>query len=399
MKKKPDFSLKGLHRNGIHVLIDINFNTRIRLTTNLLYPEELWTAYNVRNDLIVDLEKNNYKTRNYQCYINNLKSLEKYDEELMNEKENPTMETLFEDSLSVMKVAVNRGEMSDEYRDTHVYNIKNHLLPFFADLKVKEINAPQILDFIEKLNKNFTKETAKGILKPLSRALNLAVARGILVMSPMKALPSNKLSKFKTNYEKNTTTFSVKEVTIIIDSIESIELRNATAFLLWTACRPCEVFALKVEDIDMVKKEIYIGKSKSRKQNIRNTTKNGGTRIIQVFEPLVPYLVSQLEICENQVDKTLFKAPRGKPWRHSSHFGIFWKKSFDKLEGKIEYKNLYKLRSAFITFLHRKKIPTGKIAKFAGHLKIATTNRYIQFIKEDQDTITIDNFDDNTNSS
>ena len=114
---------------------------------------------------------------------------------------------------------------------------------------------------------------------------------------------------------------------------------------------------------------------------------------------MVPYLVSQLEICENQADKTLFKAPRGKPWRHSSHFGRFWKKCFDKLEGKVEYKNLYKLRSACITFLHRKKIPTGKIAKLAGHLKIATTNRYIQFIKDDQDTITIDSFDDNPNSS
>lgn len=346
----------------------------------------------------MDLEKNNYKTRNYKSYINNLKSLEKYDKELMRDRENPTMKTLFNDSLSIMKEEVNSGKITDEYRDTHVYNIRNHLAPFFDNIKVTDVNPPQILDFIEKLSKNFTKETAKGILKPLSRALNLAVARGIIAMSPMKALPHNKLSKFQTNYEKNTTTFSINEAEAIIAVTEPIEFRNAVAFLLWTGCRPCETFAVKVDDIDMEKMEINIYQSKTRKQNFKKT-KNNVARVIQIFRPLVPYLVSQLEICENQVDKTLFKAPRGKPWRHSSHFGRFWKRCFDKLEGKVEYKNLYKLRSACITFLHRKKIPTGKIAKFAGHLKITTTDRYIQFIKEDQDKITIDDFGDDTISS
>lgn len=392
--KKLIISLQGLHKNGEHVLIDFTFNQlRVRLTTNLNYPKELEIAYEVRNNLIFDLNENKFEIRNYSHYIKNLQSLEKHDKKFYKNKMSPTMNTLFIDSLSIMKEEVTKEEITDEYRDVHVYAIKNHLRPFFGNIKVTEVTVSLIQNFLSSLNHNLTKETVKGILKPLSRALNLAVSKEIIPMSPMKAMPYNKLNRFKTNNEKNTTTFSLSEATAIINAAEPVEFKNTIAFLLWTACRPCEAFSMLAEDINLDKSEIYIYKSKTRKQRIKGT-KNGVARVIQIFPPLIPYLKSQLEICKNQTDKTLFKAPRGKPWRHSSHFGRFWKKTVEKLEGTIEYKNVYKLRSACITFLHRKKVPTGKISKFAGHLKITTTDRYIQFIKEDKDEIIIDDFSD-----
>lgn len=399
MKNKYDFPITGLYANGNHVLIDFTFFGRKRLTTNFKYPEELKKAYDIRLSLISDLSDKKFKMQNYAHHINNMNSIMKYDYELTQNQQIPTMNTLFDTILQKMKREVESGHMTDEYRDNHIYHIRNHLQPFFGCKKVTDITVAHIFEFIDNLRiKNFTAETAKGIFKPMNKAFNQAILEGHINVSPMRGLPRNKFKKFKTNYEKNTTTFSIHDVNTLISVAEPIEVKNIIAFLLWTGCRPCEVFPLSVDDINIDKSEIYIYKSKTRKQNIK-PPKNGVARTVQILKPLVPYLISQLKICETQEDKTLFKTPLGKPWRHSSHLGRYWTKVFEKVENKIEYKNIYKLRSACITFLHRKKIPTGKIAKFAGHLKIATTDRYIQFIKEDQDKIIIDDFGESTNSS
>lgn len=363
-------STSGLVKNGKNVLLDFEFKGRHRITSKYKYPEEIDLAYKLRNDLIDDLECNNFKIDYYKKYFKNLSSLEVFDAVYSHEKKAPMMKILFETVIDAMVLKVKTGMLRQEYIDGFKYSLKNHLIPFFGDMKVTQVNKKVILRFLRGLEATHTHDGAKNVLKPLRRALDYAEIEDCIDVSPMKQLPRNYLKNFKKNTRRET--FSIEDVELVIATAPVGCIQNIVAFSFWTGCRPCEVYSITAADVNLEKRTICITKSKSRRQNINLPKTDAGFRTIEILEPLIPYLESQLKIVAADNDNTLFKTPSGTKWRTSSQFGVYWKKIIDQLDG-IKYLSIKHLRSACFTHLLDKNNKPTDISAMAGHTTTRVT--------------------------
>lgn len=191
-------------------------------------------------------------------------------------------------------------------------------------------------------------------------------------------ISNNPFSNIKVNRENSTNidAFSLCEVKKILENSNGI-LKTYLMIAFNTGARPGEILALKWEDINFEKKEIYITKSLSN-GFISPTTKTKTNRIVPIFNNLFYYLKEV-----NEFSDWIFHNKKGNHLFGSPSLRRSWIKLLK--DCKIRYRPIRQTRHTFATFIINKALKENSdiepiwVSKILGHsgLKI-TLDTYVR---------------------
>ncbi len=193
---------------------------------------------------------------------------------------------------------------------------------------------------------------------------------GFIQINPCKGV-----KKFKID-EREKFAFSEAELSMIIDHVKDIKMKNIIIFALHTGCRLEEVIFLQWRDIDFDKEVVIIRNKELFK------TKTGKNRYIPISDTLFEILnnLKPPDISES-LDNYVF----GKSKNYNYH-KTYISKKFKKLLRELNFPERFHfhcLRHTFITQLVKKGVNIFDIKQLAGHSCIETTELYMHTITED----------------
>lgn len=220
------------------------------------------------------------------------------------------------------------------------------------------------------------RKTIRPVFFAIKPAFDLAVSDGLLAKNPFSgiSMPSSNIAKIEC--------FKQEEIKILLDNAQDyFKLYLAVAF--YTGARSGEILALTWDDINFLKKEIYISKSLSN-GIVSNTTKTKVDRIVPLFDELLPYLKN---FAKNQ-SKWIFCDKKGGHFFGSPTLRKHWLKLISKTG--IPYKPLRQTRHTFATYMVKKalkkdsKIELFWVSKILGHSTLKMTiDTYVRMFKDE----------------
>lgn len=136
-------------------------------------------------------------------------------------------------------------------------------------------------------------------------------------------------------------------------------------FLALTGSRPCEVLALRWDDIDVERNLIAINKGMCRGH--LGKTKTGRPRNL-IITPAVSRLLDSI----NKTNDHVFVTKRGEAFK-SNNLDRIWRKAANEIGVDAV---AYTLRHSFATRLMAEKVNIASISRLMGHSNVQTTLRY-----------------------
>ncbi len=222
------------------------------------------------------------------------------------------------------------------------YNrFKNHVVPYFKKIRIKEIKAPFIQKFLNGYVDEGQKRTAEALFYILKTVLDYAVKNDVISKNPICAveIPLHERVNGKAlplDVERN-----------FVESIKGSPYELAFVVYLYTGCRPCEFSSLAFE------KDGFLT-FRNRKQK-KNAVVYKDIPITPMLEPYVARIRSAL------------------PLKTTSELG----KIFNKL---VPGFRLYDLRHTFATRCQTCGVPQEIVARWLGHKSDRLTdNTYTHF--------------------
>jgi len=140
-------------------------------------------------------------------------------------------------------------------RASHRSNVKRHLLPSFGKLRLSDISALQIMEFLrEKSAAGLKPKSLLNLYVLLQKMLNLAVALELLNPNPIKRVPKPRVERG----EKPS--LSPAQVRSVADNMPE-NLKALIVLLYLTGLRIGEALALKWSDVDFERSKLYVRRS------------------------------------------------------------------------------------------------------------------------------------------
>ena len=188
------------------------------------------------------------------------------------------------------------GEWLDIWLDTYVaYSVKpytedsyreaceNHIKPSLGNVRLEELNAPQIQQLYNKLirQKGLSAKTVKNVHGVLHRALNQAVRIGSLRSNPSDACDLPKV------YQKEIVPMEQEEIMAFLNAIQGEKFEYIYQVTLFTGMRQGEVLGLTWDCVDFNANTLYINKQLQKSKKVGGVyqlvpTKNSKARLITV---------------------------------------------------------------------------------------------------------------------
>ncbi len=337
---------KGVRtRNGYYFLDFYYSDKRYRLYTTLTDdPKNEIKADRLLSMLKVDLERNQFYLENYKFKFQNVKILEDLDGNFKQDGKNIKIIQLIQEQVQRYQQMVNVGNLAQSTFDGYCYAINLHLIPYFKDTKLSEVNMAMIESFILRLP--FTRRRIKMILRPLQEILKKAKKSGLITTNYIEEIDSDIFKTFATSSDYKISPFTEKEIDLILSATEHETIRNLIATGFYTGLRIGELFALTWENIDLNREVIQVTKAASVKKIIKEPKTKAGIRTIEMIPDAKTALVSQYSIT-GPANGRVFQTPNGKNWIKTAWFGQYWKKSLAL--AKVTYRNPYQMRHTFIS--------------------------------------------------
>jgi len=157
---------------------------------------------------------------------------------------------------------------------------RNHLIPFFGDLPLVEINAAQIARLERRLSRRVSTGTVRLVLALLRSMLNLAVEHKWLHVAPKVKLPK----KEERDYLWLRSEDDMRRLLEEARAMEYPGLMEMYAAALYTGMRVGELSGLRWSDIDFESRLITVQRS------FAETTKSSRIRRVPIMGPLLPLL-------------------------------------------------------------------------------------------------------------
>lgn len=267
--------------------------------------------------------------------------------------------------------------------------IYKHILPELGSMKLTDLSAPIIKEFIVKKlqygririhneNRGLSTKTVKEHFVLLKKALDKAVEDGEMLYNPCHSISFPKQIKKEVHALEQEEQAKLEEK-ITDEFIPDSPLTAKVA--LYAGLRNGEVCALKLKDIDLDKGLINVSKTlyRTRTENNRteiviSKTKNKRQRYVPIPDELKKslerYINSMPDEKRNNPEQFLFENKRGKPLeprRLLFHFKMLLK---DAGLGNIRFHNL---RHTFATRCLECGIEMKIVSKILGHSTIQIT--------------------------
>lgn len=262
--------------------------------------------------------------------------------------------------------------------DAYVYATNLHLLPFFENVSLDEIDEEMIEKLISKLK--FTRSRVRLILRPLNQILEKSKKSGLIKVNPIAELSSNAfdLHTVASDYEVNP--FTSDEIKAILNHCKHETIRNILAVGFNTGMRIGEMFALTWPDIDFNAETISVNKAASIKGIIKEPKTSSGVRTIEMIPEAKAALLAQYEITGKD-NNQVFKTPLGKIWIKTSLLGEYWRKALTS--AGVSYRNPYQMRHTFISRMLELGNSPLVLYPMVGHKNAKIMfEKYARFIKK-----------------
>lgn len=268
---------------------------------------------------------------------------------------------------------------------TKTYRVKNHILPFFGDLKLNEIDALTIRQWQNDRLKHIESLTyLKNLQKDLSAIFNHAVRFYNLKQNPCRLAGQPMKADEKTQPIRF---WTLDEYSRVIDCIDDIKARTAVNLLYWSGMRKGELLALKWSRIDFNGATVDICESYQRLRGkaVITPTKTGESRIIRLPDVCMQQLIEYRQcIYDPFPDDFVF------PWeKRFIELGI----SHACKAAGVKRIHVHGLRHSHASLLISLGVNIVLISKRLGHAKVSTTlDTYSHFFPDDEKTV-IDQLD------
>ncbi|KJU87468.1 Integrase, catalytic core, phage domain protein [Candidatus Magnetobacterium bavaricum] len=270
------------------------------------------------------------------------------------------MENKLTDWLEQKSEEEQANEMSPETIRHYQAYVKQHFIPYFKGLDVKEVEFSHLENFKDKLPKRLKIKTRRNILNALHSFFRWLKRKGII-----KEVPN--FPDIKGNDAEVRTSIDIEQQREALNKIPGHH-RDIFEFSFETGLRGGELCALKAKDIDIKKKHILVQRSFSGTK-LRETTKTNR----KIYLPLSD---KALEIAKRNVkdkapDAFLFINERTQ--RHYTTMALW--QNWRKYSG-IEVSFYEASRHSFITQLVEDNVNPLVARELARHTNIQTTQKY-----------------------
>ncbi|WP_068986895.1 tyrosine-type recombinase/integrase [Lysinibacillus xylanilyticus] len=275
---------------------------------------------------------------------------------------------------------------------------KNHILPFYGDLKLKNISYQDTLRSFEVWKEKLKKPSKVAI--ELNKCLQQAVYNDFIPKNPVNLgglrLWEKKEERKRDNPQSEKLFYTSDEIDLFIQKLKTTDdISKIAIFLVFVnlGLRKGELLALQWQDIDFQNKKIRIhqavGTDESNKPYIKDT-KNSDERTLDIDEETFQALLKWQEIqteqlkwknLEHQGDKQ-FIFPNNKNTFYNNSKLNAWLKKFQTQHG-LKLVSVHGLRHSCATSIYYQTNDVKFIQHFLGHTGITTTiDTYIHCIPE-----------------
>jgi integrase len=280
-----------------------------------------------------------------------------------------------------------RYQVSEGTFERYERTCRNHLIPFFGRVKLRDLGAAHVRAFkARKIEEGLNPNTVGVMQGVLSTALNQAVDDGLI--------PSNPASRVKKAVKREQApmrSLSQEEASRLLGAAVGTRDEALLTLALRTGMRQGELAALRWEDIDLTDKpSITVRRSADTRTKTRvSTTKTGKDRRIHIGPRTVDVLkghrARQLEermAAASWADPGLvFPNTKGKIRRRDSVMRSL--RRFLKEAGLPVAIRFHDLRHTAGTLALRQGVPLHTVSKMLGHSDPAMTLRRYAHVLED----------------
>ena len=344
----PTNSNSGIKISNKFYSLDFYHNgQRLRIITRIpASPDNLKKTSKLLLSIRLDLERDSFYIGTYKDKIKITKSLEKLDAHYERKQQSVNVDQLLYEQIALYQQMVKAGNRAQSTFDGYCYAINLHLIPFFKDVPLNQVDKLIIEELISRIP--FTKSRVKLILRPLKEILGRAKIAGLIKANPFEDVDPAIYETHRKTSEYIVDPFSKIEIIAILNNCEHECIRNFIHTGFYSGMRIGEMFALTWSDVDFKNEVIRIDKAASVKRIIKSPKSRAGFRDIEMTPESREALQSQFKITGKDNDR-VFKSPTGKNWIKTGWFGDYWARAL-KL-AKVKYRNPYQMRHTFISMM------------------------------------------------
>ncbi len=255
--------------------------------------------------------------------------------------------------------------------------------------KIEDITSDDIQNYLNTL-KDYSNSYIKKIYEQFTQSYKFAMNKGYINKNPMFDVIKPKSVK----PDKIVRALEVEEQQKLTDyllnkTIEEEPYKNVFLIQMYLGLRVGEALALKNSDIDLSKKLIKIDKTltndKFGQVVMGNTTKTyAGQRQVPIPEFLMPTIIEQMKIAENNRDKQLFLSPNER-YVDGRNVNAILKLRLSKLG--IEGISTHSLRHTYGTRCVEAGMRAVALQRLMGHQDVSVTlNTYTSVFNKYKET-------------
>ncbi len=263
----------------------------------------------------------------------------------------PTLEAFAEnDYIPYVKTYKKSWEMD-------ISRIRNHLLPYFGTLRMKDIEKRDVVQLINDQLPDYKPGSINRVIILLRYMFNLAIKWEIegVFRNPTAGIP---LLKENNQVERFLSAEEAKALLIAIKASKNPMLQHIVSMLILTGARKREVLDAKWEDFDMERTSWRIP-----------NTKAGKARIVPLSDTATALLT---KLRKKKRSPYAFANPITlKPYK-----SIYYSWHTARKEAGLDDVRIHDLRHSFASFLVNAGRSLYEVQTLLGHTQIKTTQRY-----------------------
>lgn len=175
--------------------------------------------------------------------------------------------------------------------------INNHILPYFGNMKIKDINARYCQRVINEITKNANRSSVHIIKSVINLTFKYAVKKNYISKNPMDhvVIPRQDEEVIQSKEEKRNFWKKDEVQSFLAISKNEMEFQDYVMFhvLIYTGMRKGELLALEWEDINFDNNTIHISKTLyflDGKEIVQTTKNVSSNRTIHVDDKTIRYL-------------------------------------------------------------------------------------------------------------
>lgn len=271
------------------------------------------------------------------------------------------------------------GDWTDKWRRGRVLRpstaatedgrLRNHLLPVFGQVALKDITPLTVRAFLAQLGERRSAKTVRNVHALLSTILRDAVLEGLLLSNPCTGMRLPKEQRYEARF------LSPAEIEALVEAAPA-DYRTLILVAAGTGLRWGELAGLPVQRVDLLRRRLEVVQTLS---DVNGALSLGppktaaSHRVVSLPPTLVEALGRQLTGHRGEL---VFSGPDGGPLRRSNFHARVWRPTVGSA-GLAPAPRFHDLRHSHVALLIAAGVPLKAIQDRLGHSSIVMTmDRY-----------------------